>query len=111
MSRVLKQIGLIALTIIALGLGGANAASAASSYIGSNSGGANVRTCPNTGCAAVVYLANGTGVTMRCWVDSQWVYPPNSDYATPRWFYINSAWGNGYVHSSLVENQTSVPRC
>jgi len=53
----------------------ASPAAAASSYIGSNSGGANVRSCPNTGCASYGYLPNGTGVTMLCWIDSQWGLP------------------------------------
>jgi hypothetical protein len=86
-------------------------ASAASSYIGSNSGGANVRSCANTGCSSYGYLSNGTGVSMLCWLDSQWVYPPNSDYASPRWFRVSSPVGTGYVHSSLVEGQTSVGHC
>lgn len=84
---------------------------AAGSVIGSNSGGANVRTCGNTACATKGYLGNGTGVTMICWTDSQWVYPPQSDYASPRWFYSSTPVGNGYIHSSLVENQTGVGHC
>ncbi|MEU9982836.1 SH3 domain-containing protein [Streptomyces sp. NPDC050856] len=90
---------------------GAGTAEAAGSYISSNSGGANVRTCPNTGCASLGYLSNGSGVSMLCWVDSQWVYPPSSNYASNRWFKVNSAKGQGYVHSSLVAGQTSVGRC
>lgn len=59
-------------------------------------------------------MANGTRVGMMCWIDSQWVYPPNSNYASPRWFKVGTlALGGsvGYVHSSLVANQTSVSRC
>ncbi|GLZ29151.1 hypothetical protein Lesp02_13410 [Lentzea sp. NBRC 105346] len=81
------------------------------SYIGSNSGGANLRTCPNTGCSVIAYNPNGTLVTMQCWTDTQWVYPPASDYASPRWFRIATPRGTGYTHSSLVENQTSVGHC
>jgi hypothetical protein len=101
-----------ALALSTVGVGtvmSASPASAASSYIGSNSGGANVRACPNTGCFRKTWLPNGTSVNMQCWIDSQWVYPPNSDYASPRWFRISGY--EGYVHSSLVENQTSVPHC
>ncbi|MBT2406611.1 hypothetical protein J7I97_11825 [Streptomyces sp. ISL-87] len=48
---------------------------------------------------------------MLCWVDNQWVYPPYSNYASNRWFRVSSAVGTGYVHSSLVANQTSVGHC
>ncbi|WP_328992884.1 SH3 domain-containing protein [Kribbella sp. NBC_01245] len=92
----------------------ANAASAvATSWIGSNSGGANMRTCPNTGCARVLYLGNGSEVYMLCWTDAQTVSPPNSDYTSSRWFKIGLYYDNrtGYVHSSLVENQSSVGHC
>ncbi len=81
------------------------------SYIGSNSGGANLRTCGNTSCTAIGYNSNYTSVTMLCWADTQWVYPPQSDYASPRWFRIASPAGTGWTHSSLVENQTSVGHC
>jgi uncharacterized protein YraI len=90
---------------------GAAPASAAGSYIGSNSGGANVRTCPSTGCGSLGYLGNGAGVSMQCWADYQWVYPPSSDYSSNRWFRVSSSVGTGFVHSSLVENQSSVGRC
>jgi uncharacterized protein YraI len=99
-------------------LGGVAATTAApasagtlASYIGSNSGGANLRTCPNTGCAAIAYMPNGTGVTMLCWIDSQWVSPPASDYGSARWFRLSTPWGTGYTHSSLVEGQTAVGHC
>jgi hypothetical protein len=92
-------------------MAGTSPADAASNYIGSNSHGANVRSCPNTGCTSYGYLGNGTGVTMLCWTDAQWVHPPNSDYASPRWFLSSTPVGTGYIHSSLVENQTSVGYC
>ncbi|MER5888019.1 hypothetical protein ABT160_29730 [Streptomyces sp. NPDC001941] len=92
-------------------LAGAGTAEAAGSYISSNSGGANVRSCSNTSCTSYGYLGNGSGVGMQCWVDSQWVYPPSSNYASARWFRVSSAVGTGWVHSSLVANQTSVGHC
>ncbi|NXY93765.1 hypothetical protein HYE82_05000 [Streptomyces sp. BR123] len=98
----------LALTGVLAGAGGAEAAG---SYISSNSGGANVRSCANTGCGSYGYLVNGTGVGMQCWLDSQWVYPPSSNYASNRWFRVSSPVGTGYVHSSLVAGQTSVPHC
>ena len=111
-TSILPSLAAVALTLSTVGAGAVldtSPAAAASSHIGSNSGGANVRTCPNTGCFSKTYLRNGTPVTMVCWVDSQWVHPPNSDYSSNRWFKIGGY--VGYVHSSLVENQTSVPRC
>ncbi len=108
--KTAMQAGILATATAGVMVLAAQPAQAAGPYIGSNSGGANVRTCASTGCAPVAYLGNGTGVTMVCWIDSQWVYPPNSDYATNRWFRINSP-ANGYVHSSLVEGQVSTPRC
>ncbi|NGY65350.1 hypothetical protein G7043_41300 [Lentzea sp. NEAU-D13] len=81
------------------------------SYIDSNSGGANLRTCGTTACGVIAYMGNGTGVTMQCWTDSQWVHPPASDYSSPRWFRLSTPWGVGYTHSSLVEGQTSVGKC
>lgn len=83
---------------------------AAGPYISSNSGGANIRSCANTGCTSNGYFGNGTGVTMVCFTDTQWVYPPNSNYASNRWFKVNSP-VNGYIHSSLVASQVSTPGC
>lgn len=91
------------------------AAISASSYIGSNSGGAWLRNAAYLGDQyKVKYVYNGTGVNMVCWVDTQWVYPPQSDYASNRWFKVDApsvGVYKAYVHSSLVEGQTSVPRC
>ncbi|MEU9378324.1 SH3 domain-containing protein [Streptomyces sp. NPDC048255] len=98
----------VALTGLIAGAGGAEAAG---SYISSNSGGANVRACASTGCGSIGYLGNGSGVTMLCWLDNQWVYPPSSNYASNRWFRVSSSVGTGYVHSSLVANQTGVGHC
>jgi len=84
------------------------------SWISANSGGANLRTCGNLSCQSEGYMRNGTHVHMMCWEDTQWVYPPNSNYASPRWFKVSTlALGGsiGFVHSSLVAGQTSVPHC
>ena len=50
---------------------------------------------------------------MLCWTDTQWVYPPNSNYASNRWFLValTYEYGHGYVHSSFVYDQISVPHC
>lgn len=90
-------------------------APAAGSYISSPSGGAWLRWAAYLGeTYKVKYVGNGTPVTMVCWVDTQWVYPPDSAYASPRWFKVDApsvGVYKGYVHSSLVAQQTSVPRC
>ncbi len=83
------------------------------SYISSNSGGAILRTCPSTGCTARAWLPNGRNVDMICWTDAQWA---NGNYWSNRWFKVTAEGGSyynytGYVHSSLVASQTSVPRC
>lgn len=69
-----------------------------------------MRSCPNTGCSGIEYLGNGTPVMMFCWVDAQWA---TGNYSSNRWFLVGPAYDNhsGYVHSSLVANQTSVPDC
>lgn len=107
-------IGLIstaAMTLTVL-LAGAGSASAAGPVVGSNSGGANFRSCPNVNCTSNGYRANGTAVNMICWRDAQWVYPPLSDYGSNRWFWASSTSSlTGWIHSSLVENQISVGMC
>lgn len=108
--RTALRIGVVALAAAGGLVAIAEPSFAASPYIGSNSGGANVRSCANTGCGSVAYLSNGTTVTMVCYTDTQWVYPPSSDYASNRWFKINSP-NTGYVHSSLIESQVSTPAC
>jgi hypothetical protein len=110
--RLARGVAALALAVGATGVTtmvGAAPASAAGSYIGSNSGGAWVRTCASMSCFQKTWLTNGTPVTMQCWLDGQWVNPPNSDYGSARWFRISGY--EGYVHSSLVERQTSVPHC
>ncbi|MCK8678412.1 MULTISPECIES: hypothetical protein [Streptomyces] len=92
-------------------LAGAGTAEAAGSYISSNSGGANIRSCSNTGCSSYGYLRNGAGVSMQCWRDDQWVYPPSANYASNRWFKVSSSVGTGWVHSSLVGGQAGVGHC
>jgi hypothetical protein len=70
-----------------------------------------VRACPSTLCNPTGgWARNGTVFAMRCWVDYQWA---TGNYRSPRWFwgqsYHNGYWG--YVHSSYVQRQVTVPRC
>ena len=104
----------LALVLTATGAS-ASVHAAAGSYIGSNSGGAWLRNAAYLGDQYKVrYVGNGTPVTMVCWVDTQMVRPPNSDYASARWFKVDAPTVGvykAYVHSSLVEAQTSVGPC
>ncbi|HEY0636111.1 MAG TPA: hypothetical protein VGD67_00555 [Pseudonocardiaceae bacterium] len=114
--RRIRKIGLAAAAgvmalIASAPIASANSVNYGPSWIGSNSGGANVRSCAHMNCGSYGYLGNGTGVTMLCWTDNQWVYPPYSDYGSNRWFKIATPVGVGFTHSSLVENQTSVGVC
>lgn len=86
----------------------APAQAAGSPYISGAAGGANVRTCAATYCGVKQFLANGTGVRMVCWVDGQWA---TGNYSSPRWFFVDYSVNSGWVHSSLVANQSSVGRC
>lgn len=95
------------------GAGSAPAAAATawpshSSYVWTSGGWSNVRGCASTACSVKFSLANGSSVWMLCWTDGQWAY---GNYGSNRWFYIWSANRTGYIHSSLVYNQASAPRC
>jgi hypothetical protein len=104
--RILRTAALAAaiMSAIAGAMAFAGTADASAAYISSNSGGANVRSCGNTGCGAVAYLGNGRGVSMYSYCDSQWAL---GNYWSPRWFHITSP-VNGWVHSSLVADQQNV---
>jgi SH3-like domain-containing protein len=80
------------------------------SYIGSNTGGANARRCASTNCKVFFYLKNGRPVNMICWIDAQYIV---GDYGSQRWFDVQTldSGARGFVHSSLVENQTNVRVC
>ena len=106
--------GLVMLAASALGVGLAPSASAyhpQGPWINSwYSGGANLRSCPNTGCSRIAYLTNGNHLNMHCWGDYQNAL---GNYWSPRWFLISVPFyqGTAWVHSSLVANQSVVGRC
>jgi len=78
----------------------------------SYSGPSNLRHCPNTSSGVIGSFPNGYAVGMSCWVDAQWT---TGNYSSPRWFFVyysgGSFYNSGWMHSSLVQNQISVPRC
>ena len=58
---------------------------------------------------------NGTKTEMTCWTDTEY---STGNYRSNRWFYVKfytprfgALIGRGYVHSSYVYYQTSVPHC
>lgn len=70
------------------------------------------RFCTNTalpGCVQRSSIAAGTGLKMHCWTDESTV---TEAYQSNRWFYVTSRDGvRGFVHSSRIDKQTSVPNC
>lgn len=53
------------------------------------------------------WVKDGTAFYMHCYTDHSYF---SGNYGSSRWFYgYNGYWG--YVHSSYVFNQISVPRC
>ncbi len=63
------------------------------------------------GCRSWGTVSSGRAVTMHCWVDGSRV---TEAYSSPRWFFVTiPSLGNrkGYVHSSRVGSQASVPAC
>jgi hypothetical protein len=67
-----------------------------------------LRNGPSGGNLVIANLYNNTTVSMRCWADTSWWY---GNYSSPRWFYVTVGWSGGWVHSSFVLGQISVPHC
>jgi hypothetical protein len=62
-----------------------------------------------SGCAVRGSVSAGTPLTMHCWIDDS---VATGAYQSARWFYISTNTGvRGFVHSSRVGRQTSVPHC
>jgi hypothetical protein len=74
---------------------------------------ANIRACVNVDssvCAPTTSVPRNTTVSMSCWRDA--AKSTVGLYASPRWFLVRVADGReGFMHSSLVSGQTSVPNC
>jgi hypothetical protein len=111
MNRYLAAAAVGVVAVGALTLAPGRSAQAAGwAMIRSTSGGAWLRVQPTTASYGQEYLGNGTSVLMICWVDAQWA---TGNYSSNRWFEVEPAYDPavGYVHSSLVANQVSVPHC
>jgi len=67
-----------------------------------------LRNGPSGSNLVIANLYNNTTVGMRCWTDSSWWY---GNYNSPRWFYVSVGSSGGWVHSSFVWAQISVPHC
>ncbi len=77
-------------------------------YINSAAG---YRYCTNTalaGCKVRGTIAQNAAATMHCWIDQSSV---TERYTSARWFYVTAGGVRGFVHSSRVERQASVPNC
>lgn len=82
-------------------------------HVHSIQGATNVRHQATTNSGLIVRLSNGTSVRMLCWADGQWA---QGNHWTNRWFRVQIQGGpynrvTGFVHASLVRNQTWTPRC
>jgi hypothetical protein len=72
---------------------------------------AGYRYCTNIGlpgCAVRGTIPASSAATMHCWIDDSWV---TERYGSARWFYVTAGGIRGFVHSSRVERQSSVPHC
>ena len=67
-----------------------------------------LRSGPSSGNFVIANLYNNTTVTMRCYEDTSWAF---GNYWSNRWFYVTVGSGAGWITSSYVYAQTSVPRC
>ncbi|WP_256106790.1 hypothetical protein [Streptomyces sp. ODS05-4] len=83
------------------------------SVIKSNSGGAWWRAEPRLDGRKMNYLRNGRAVHMDCWTTGQHVSSSEANYPSNRWFRVQvpEVSGSYYVHSSLVDRQTTVGGC
>lgn len=73
--------------------------------------GAALRYCTNlnkSGCSPFGSLSAGTRVTMYCYTDDSYAV---GAYRSNRWFYVTGGGKQGYVHSSRVNDQATVPNC
>lgn len=68
-------------------------------------------------CGELTTLKNGKNIKMICYADA-YKYAYTGNYSSRRWFYIefkydifNWRTAYGWVHSSYVYYQTSVPHC
>ncbi len=66
----------------------------------------NVRSCADTGCGVTAVLYNDSGVYMQCYADGG---SATGNYTSSRWFWVYYGSGSGWVHSSLVDDQATVP--
>lgn len=99
---------LSAAVIVAVGLSPGTARAASPEVVSS---GAWVRMCTKTtleGCGKVGTWTQGGTVSMKCWIDDSWA---TGRYSSNRWFYVTQGSKKGFVHSSHVENQVTVPNC
>jgi len=89
-------------------------APASAATIASHSGGANLRAHSTMESLSLGWMPNGSIVSLICWQDNEWVYPPRTNYASRRWLQVEvpSLGGSiGWVHSRLIANRIGTHRC
>lgn len=86
----------------------ATAAQAASPRVSSDGWLRNCTDVDNAGCQHAGTWHAGTYVDMVCWIDDSWA---TGEYSSNRWFYVAAAPKKGFIHSSKVTDQVSVPNC
>jgi len=109
--RATASLVIVASTVLTTSLLSATPATAAAGpYIGSNAGYAHLREQPDPYSRSFGKFPNGRSVTMHCYFDA--ATSTFADYSSRRWFRVTPAGGpRGWMHSSLVESQSRVPRC
>jgi len=108
--RATASLVIVASTVLTTSLLSATPATAAGPYIGSNAGYAHLREQPDPYSRSFGKFPNGRSVTMHCYFDA--ATSTFADYSSRRWFRVTPAGGpRGWMHSSLVESQSRVPRC
>lgn len=115
MSRVLTRfrVAVVVFVMVALSvasLGAARPAEAATPYI---TGRTTMRDCVKlhlVGCANRYTINAGEPLRMNCW---RWGTETTGAYLSAKWFYVTTlnTSRKGYVHSSRVGSQTTVPEC
>jgi hypothetical protein len=111
-SKAFRTLGTATLGLVMLLgmlIGTVPTASAASYYASAIAPGNNVRACADTVEPCRVLTTTTSTGRMQCWRDAGWA---TGRYSSNRWFLMELSNGQeGFVHSSFVTNQTSVPNC
>lgn len=110
-ARGYKRVLMAAAMMLTATIGTATTAQARGPIVYKQSGGSVPMYYAPCNCTNVQqWLPQSSRFDMWCWTDHQWF---NGNYGSSRWFRGQTHHGGavGFVHSSYVYYQTSVPRC